>query len=88
MLVVKIELHSAIDGTIKEIGTMLIDNIGGTMERGDYRVRVGKKNHAGNILKVWKKPGRTAHVLDYPRLSYNVWRLVSRALRAAFPEEK
>lgn len=88
MLVVKIELHSAITGEISEIGTMLIDNVGGSHERGDYRVKVGKKDHAGNIVKVWKKPARTGFVKDYPRLSYNVWRLVSRALRSAFPEEK
>lgn len=24
----------------------------------------------------------------YPRLSYNVWRLVARALLSAFPEER
>lgn len=88
MLVVRIELHSAITGKITEIGTMLIDNIGGSHERGDYRVRVGKKTHAGDIVKVWKKPARTGIVTNYPRLSYNVWRLISRALRAAFPEEK
>lgn len=31
---------------------------------------------------------RTSRVTDYPRLSYNVWRLVMRTLRGAFPEEK
>lgn len=33
------------------------------------------------------KAARAGEVKDYPRLSYNVWRLVARALLAAFPEE-
>ena len=34
------------------------------------------------------KVQREGEVRDYPRQSYSVWRLVQRALRSAFPEEK
>lgn len=80
MLVVKIELHSANTGQTSEIGRMRIYNDGtGTKERGNYVVEVFRKS-TKNVL-------RKSTVKDYPRLDYNVWRLVSRALRAAFPEE-
>lgn len=88
MLVVRIELHSAITGKITEIGTAIIANVGGTKDRGDYSVKVGNKRDAGDIRKTWSNPQRTGEVKDYPRLSYNVWRLIARALLSAFPEEK
>jgi len=88
MLVVKIELHSAITGKIKEIGRMIIANTGGTADRGNYTAKVAKKERKFRNQRVWDYPLRVGEVKDYPRLSYNVWRLVSRALRSAFPEEK
>lgn len=88
MIVVKIELHSAITKKITTLGTMIIDNIGGTNERRNYRVRVGNKKDVGNLSAIQTKPLRTGEVSNYPSLAYNVWRLVSRALLSAFPEEK
>lgn len=88
MIVVKIELHSAITGKISLLGSMIIDNIGGTKLKGNYRVRVGSKNDINDLNKIANNPLRTGEVLDYPRLSYNVWRLVFRALKSTFPEEK
>jgi len=93
MIVVRIELHSAITGNVTEIGVMRIGNVGGTCERGDYEVRVQKRAEreliVGADFEGWDKPTtRTGEVKNYPRLSYNVWRLVLRALRSAFPEEK
>lgn len=88
MLVVKVELHSAITGRVKLLGQTIIDNVGGTKELGDYRVRVGHKKDCMNLREIVKKPLRVGEVKNYPRLSYNVWRLVIRGLLAAFPEEK
>lgn len=88
MLVVKIELHSARTGEKKTLGKMIIANVGGTRERGDYRVAVGHKRNADDLRKIWSKPIREGEVKSYPRMSYNVWRLVARALLSAFPEEK
>lgn len=89
MLVLKLELHSARTGEVKEIGRTIIANAGsGTSKRGDYTVKVGKKSKEFSNTKVWRKPLRTGEVKNYPRLSHNVWRLVIRSLLSAFPEEK
>jgi len=87
MLVLKLELHSARTGEIKEIGRTIIANVGGTQERGDYICKVAKKRETFDNKNTWSKPLRIGEVKDYPRLSYNVWRLVIRALKSAFPEE-
>lgn len=92
MIVVKIELHSAITHKVTEIGRMYIANVGGTRDRGDYKVAVcrrgSKSPPAGLGDFTGRQAARTGKVENYPRLSYNVWRLISRAVRSAFPEEK
>ena len=88
MIVVKIELHSAVTKQITLLGSMIIDNIGGTNTKGNYRVRVGRKTDAENLNQIAQNPLRIGEVNDYPRLAYNVWRLVFRALKSTFPEEK
>lgn len=88
MLVLKLELHSARTGEIKEIGRTIIANVGGTSKRGDYICKVSRKRDTFDNKDTWKEPLRTGNVENYPRLSYNVWRLVIRALLSAFPEEK
>ncbi len=89
MLVVKVELHSAIGGKIETIGQMVIDNIGGDTKRGNYRVRVMRKSSAMiSMLRGKVQPARAGEVFDYPRQSYSVWRLVFRALAECYPEEK
>lgn len=37
MIVVKVELHSAITGRVSRIGTVRIANVGGSKTRGDYQ---------------------------------------------------
>lgn len=94
MIVVKIELHSAVTGRITEIGRMLIGNVGGTADRGDYDVKVLRRSNMpvdGEAdFDQWYDASvtREGTVKRYPRLSYNVWRPVIRALLSAFPEEK
>lgn len=88
MLVLKLELHSAVTGEVTEVGRTLIYNVGGTEDRGDYAVKVGRKARRFSNRKVHEKPLRTGEVKDYPRMTYNVWRLVIRALMDAFPEER
>ena len=88
MIVVTIDLYSAVTRKKKCLGTMIIANVGGTKHRGDYDVRVAHGRDAGNIRAAWERPHRVAEVVNYPRLSYSVWRLVSRAIHRAFPEEK
>lgn len=82
MLIIKIELLSAITGKTEELGRMHICNRGdsGRKDRGNYKVEVFKKG-SRTVM-------RTGNVENYARFSYNVWRLVLRALKSAFPEEK
>ena len=82
MIIVTIELQSAITNERSKLGEMHICNDGtGTAERGNYFAHVMRKGS-------WNKPQRHGRVYDYPRNSYSVWRLVMRALKDAFPEEK
>jgi len=81
MIVVRVELHSAITGQITELARMYISNIGGTRNNGNYDVRVlrGRDRDALNQNRVQ----RTGKVQNYPRLKLHVWNLVIRALTAA-----
>jgi len=94
MLVVRIELWPFGDEKEKrEIGRTYIYNDGkGSQHRGNYKVRVSRKDklepEERRDIVEGKGFARIGSVTDYPRTSYNVWRLVLRALRSAFPEEK
>lgn len=92
MIVLKIEMwpHGNEDKK-REIGRTYIYNAGGTAKRGDYEARVcrkGKTKFKLEDLRSGKGFTRTGRVENYPRLTYNVWRLAIKALRACFPEEK
>lgn len=94
MIVVKIELISAIDPSRdRELGRMYIANTGESRDpkRSDYTVAVCRRG-SDKIPRPFDSSGpaptRTGTVLAYPRLAYNVWRLVARAVLSAFPEEK
>ena len=90
MIVVKVELHSAITGKVSMLGRAVIDNVGASPngKLGDYRVRVGNKRDACSTHAVTLRPLRTGLVQNWPRLSYSVWRLVLASLASAFPEQK
>lgn len=85
MLVVKIELWPHGDEQKKrEIGRTYIWNTGeGNVDKGEYAVAVCRRGS-----KERNNLTRTGLVKNYPRTKYNVWRLVIRALRSAFPEER
>jgi len=92
MIVVKVEMWPKGDESkAYEIGRTYIYNAGGSLIRGDYEARVCRKakTFVYEPRKVVSGDGfsRTGRVEGYPRLSYNIWRLVLRALRACFPEE-
>lgn len=77
MIVVKVELHSAITGKITEIGRMLIANDGtGSHRLGQYHVRLLKRGSDPEKMNVSK----TGYVLNHARLSRPVWDLVGRAI--------
>lgn len=80
MILVKIELHSAVTGKITPLGLMVISNDGTSAnpKRGNYDVRLGRR---GSLGEVFTKPQRTARVEKYPRAAFSVWVLVARALK-------
>jgi hypothetical protein len=94
MIRVTIELDSFITGKTTVLGVMCIANKGDapSPDRGNYKVAVLKKNMTHlvkrHVMPSGDKVLRTGEVLDYPRLAYNVWRLVIRSLKSCFPEEK
>lgn len=76
MIVVKIELHSAVTGRMSEIGRLLIMNTGtGSRRAGNYLVQVLRKGSPGRVQ-------RSGRVESHPRLSASVWMLVRKALEA------
>lgn len=84
MIIVKVELWSAIDGQQTELARMVIDNIGGTKNLGDYRVRTlrGRSNKAlaKAMNAIPMKVQREGRVFKHPRLKQHVWNLVAKAL--------
>jgi hypothetical protein len=82
MIVITVELHSAITGKVTQLGKAILANTGGSHELGDYRLAVGRKGHA-ELRSLWARPHREAFVDRFPRLQKNVWYLLARSLAAA-----
>ena len=81
MIRITVELISARDGHREKLGVMDICNTGELHgARGNYRGKVYRKGRVGSVL-------REGAVLNWPRNSYNIWRLVARMLLQCFPEE-
>ena len=87
MIVVTVEKRSAVTGESKVIGRAIIVNHGtGTEKRGNYDIYIGRRG--GTWDDTFYNPQRIGQVEDFPANPTSVWRLIIRALRAAFPEEK
>lgn len=84
MIVIRVELWSAVTGDVTEIARMTIDNIGGTAQQGDYRVRTmrGRSAEALHRAMLTGSVTREGQVLRHPRLREHVWSLVAKALIA------
>lgn len=81
MIVVRVELHSAITHQITEIARMKICNEGGTTELGDYGVYVLRGRDKEALDKgIVQREGKCG---GYPRLRLHVWNLILHALIAA-----
>jgi len=78
MIIIRVELHSAITHKVTEIARMRICNIGGTRERGDYRAETFRGRSAQQLARLIRQ--RATTITDYPKLSIHVWHLVARAL--------
>jgi hypothetical protein len=93
MIVVRVELHGARTGRVLELGTVIIDNVGGTDTRGDYRTRAYRKGTWARFMgyvqpaPAWAlvrkaKPSREGSVTNHPRLSAPIWTLVRKGLES------
>ena len=72
ILIVKIELHSAVTGEVTTIATGKIVNTGtGSPSQGNYRIEL--RDAAG---RMWK----TGHIEGFPRKRLLAWDLLCRAL--------
>lgn len=83
MLEVKVVLHHAVTGEVREIANMTITNDGtGDPDRGNYDVRLSEESlHVPN-------GALAARVEGYPRsLPLSVWTLVCGAISSAFESE-
>jgi hypothetical protein len=82
MIIVRVELLSAITGKTTELARMEICNEGDSPDpkRGNYSVRTlrGRSTDALNE----RTTQRTGKVANYPRLAVHVWNLVARALKS------
>lgn len=82
MIVVRVELWSAVTGRRTELARLTIDNVGGTRTLGDYRVRTlrGRSEAALDQALLHQRVQREGRVLRHPRLREHVWHLVAKAL--------
>jgi hypothetical protein len=83
MIVVKVELHSAVTGVVTELAKMVIANDGtsDSPSLGNYAVRIGRKRQT--LRQLWLSPIRRGRIKSWPRRSKHVWYLVVRALEEA-----
>jgi hypothetical protein len=88
VLVVRVDLHSAITGKTTEIARMIIANDGtGSPGRGSYWGRAAKGKVEGDQMipaAIMYEPRKLRHaeVKEYPRKSLHVWNLVARMLKS------
>jgi len=87
MIVVDVSLHSAIDGRIENLGTMIIANDGtaagglGNYDVAMYRKGAAEKYQSGaRALPYHAKPTRRGRVEGHRRLAEPVHNLVAKAL--------
>lgn len=78
MIIVRVELHSAITGQVTELARAHISNIGGTNESRDYECVTLRGRSKATLDR--HVPQRTGKVLAYPSLREHVWNLVAKAL--------
>lgn len=79
MIVVRVELHSAVTRQVTELARMVIANKGsGTAAHGDY-LAIVYRGRSKEALDRAVQQKRT-EVDHYPRQALHVWNLVARAL--------
>lgn len=80
MIIVRVELWSAVTGDKTELARMHICNIGGTIQLGNYDCSTLHGRSSADLDR--GRVQRKAKVLGHPHLSQHVWHLVAKALRS------
>lgn len=83
MIVVKVELWSAITGQHTELARMTIANEGtGSLVRGNYEAKTYIGRNEATLQKAMVKGtiSRSTRITGWPRQQWHVWNLVERAL--------
>ena len=78
MIVVRVELHSAITGEKTELARMIVDNVGGNKTSGNYRCRTLRGRSSAVLDR--REVQREGKVIGFPRLSQHIWNLVASSL--------
>lgn len=83
MIVVKVELWSAVDGSRQELARMMINNVGGTSHIRDYECRTyrGRSERSLHHAMLNDTVIRRGKVNKHPALAQHVWNLVAKALK-------
>lgn len=84
MLVVRVELWSAVTGEITEIARATICNVGGTTTLGDYEGATYRGRNAATLEAAMRRGTtvKTGTVTKHRRLDLHVWHLVAKTLEA------
>lgn len=82
MIVVRVELWSAVDGHKTEIARAMIHNVGGDMRVGNYEGETyrGRSDEALTRAMLRRATTRSGTVTGHRRLDFHVWHLVAKML--------
>lgn len=83
MIVVRVELHSAVTGRVTELARATLCNTGeGSATTGHYTVASlrGRDRAALDLAQRTDRATRRGEVRDWPRLRLHVWNLVAEGL--------
>ncbi len=78
MIIVRVELKSAINGSTRELARMQLSNIGGDDKVGDYRIETLRGRDRESLDR--RVVQRTGAITGHRRLDLHVWHLVGKAL--------
>lgn len=78
MIIVRVELHSAVSGEITELARMHIANVGGTNTIRDYETSTLRGRSKATLDR--GDVQRHSKVIGHPSLALHVWNLVAKAL--------
>ena len=83
MIIVTVQKQNEKTGNSTLIGRMILKETSRSKKKANYHVILGRKNQA--LRDTLDSPMRVCEVLEYPRKSYVIWKLIVRALSTLYP---